>query len=75
VLVEETFPLNSSVEEFRQFLEQSRAHAAGWLGFYWGRTSEECRRSPDLADALMLGWLELFQEKAREMKSRDTLSP
>jgi hypothetical protein len=40
-------------------------HAAGWIGFYWGRTPEELRRSTAISDALTLGWLELFQRKAK----------
>lgn len=69
VLIEETFPLNCGVEEFSRFLESSRPHAAGWLGFYWGRTPAECRASRDIRDALMLGWLEYFQEHGGAMKS------
>ena len=62
VVIEETFPLKCSREEFDDFFHRSRAHAAGWIGFYWGRTPEECRRSKELADAFMLGWLEWFQK-------------
>ena len=69
VLVEETFPLNCDVEEFSRFLEAARPHAAGWLGFYWGRTPAECRDSSDIRDAMMLGWLEFFQQQGSAMKS------
>jgi hypothetical protein len=65
VLIEETFPLRCSLEELGQFIEGSRKHAAGWLGFYWGKPPEELRRSNTISDALTLGWLELFQRKAR----------
>jgi len=61
VLIEETFPLKCDMEEFSRFIEDSRPHAAGWLGFYWGRTPAECRTSTDIRDALMLHWLEFFQ--------------
>jgi len=69
VLIEETFPLNCDVEEFRRFLHASRPHAVGWLGFYWGRTPAECRASSDVRDALMLGWLEFFQQQGGAIKS------
>jgi hypothetical protein len=64
VVIEETFPLKCSREEFDEFFHRSKPHAAGWIGFYWGRTPDECRRSKEMTDAFMLGWLEWFQ-KAR----------
>jgi hypothetical protein len=64
VVVEETFPLRCSLAEFGEFLRASEASAAGWIGFYWGRTPAECRASGGLRDALMLGWLEFFQRRA-----------
>jgi hypothetical protein len=64
VLVEETFPLACSPKELEEFIEGSRKHAAGWLGFYWGKPPEQLRRSKTVSDALTLGWLELFKAKA-----------
>ena len=61
VLIEETFPLGCSPDELRRFLSLSREVADGWIGFYWGRTPDELRRSTEIADALMLAWLELFE--------------
>src|SRR5262249_9329239 len=57
VLIEETFPLKCSRREFEEFIEGSRKHAAGWIGFYWGKPPEELRRSKTIPDALTLGWL------------------
>lgn len=65
VLVEETFPLRTSADELETFFEQSEGKAAGWLGFYWGKTPEECRRGKTLADAITLQWLELFQRRSK----------
>ncbi len=65
VVIEETFPLKCSMAEFEKFLDGSRASAAGWVGFYWGKTPAELRASGRIADALLLGWLELFQRRAR----------
>jgi sugar phosphate isomerase/epimerase len=62
VVIEETFPLQCSIPEFRRFLSESRRWAAGWIGFYWGTTPEEYRQRKDIQAALMLGWLELFRE-------------
>jgi hypothetical protein len=60
VVVEETGPMHCSLVSLRRFLEEVRARAAGAMGFYWGKTIEECRRSREPRDALMAGWLEGF---------------
>ncbi len=65
VVIEETFPLKCPPPEFARFVDDSSKIACGWIGFYWGKTPEECRQSTQIADALMLGWLELFQQKAK----------
>jgi hypothetical protein len=63
LVIEEVFPMKCSVGELRDFLQ--RARVAGWMGFYWGKTMEEYRRSDSISDAIMLGWLELFQQMVR----------
>jgi len=67
VLIEETFPLACSLKELEQFIDASKEHAAGWVGFYWGKPPEELRRSKKASDALTLGWLELFRKKAKAL--------
>jgi hypothetical protein len=67
VLVEETFPLACSVKELEDFIDGSRKDAAGWVGFYWGKPPDELRKSKSIADAMTLGWLELFERKARSV--------
>ncbi len=62
VVIEETFPLSCTAKELGQFIEGSRKHAAGWIGFYWGQTPEELGRSISIGDSLTLAWLKLFQE-------------
>ncbi|MBI5387643.1 MAG: cellulase family glycosylhydrolase [Verrucomicrobia bacterium] len=64
VVIEETFPLKCSAEEFAVFLDRSRPMASGWIGFYWGKTLDECRASKTIPDAMMLGWLKCFQRGA-----------
>ncbi len=68
VVIEETFPLKCSTAELEQFIDKAGQHASGWIGFYWGKTPEECRRAGTLGDALVLGWLELFQKKAKPVE-------
>jgi hypothetical protein len=71
VLIEEMFPLKCSSEELSRFIDASRPHAAGWIGFYWGKTADEYRHGSTLTDAIVLSWLELFQEKARSLGQGD----
>jgi hypothetical protein len=62
VVIEETFPLTCTAKELGQFIEGSRKHAAGWLGFYWGQTPNELSKSASIGDSLMAAWLKLFGE-------------
>jgi hypothetical protein len=71
VLIEETFPLACSPKELEEFIEGSKKHAAGWIGFYWGKTPEELRRSKTIPDAMTLGWLELFEKRVKAMKAQE----
>ena len=75
VVIEETFPLKCSAAEFDDFFRRAQPHAAGWMGFYWGRTPDECRRSHELTDAFMLGWLEWFQKQSGEGTEAGQPSP
>lgn len=65
VIVEELFPLRCAASDLDRFINDSRPHATGWIGFYWGRTPEECRKSRDIRDHIMLAWLELFQRRSK----------
>jgi hypothetical protein len=70
VLIEETFPLACSPNELEEFIDGSNKHAAGCIGFYWGKPPEELRRSMEIGDMLTLGWLELFQKKAKALEQK-----
>jgi len=63
VIVEETFALKCSADELGAFIDDMTSTSSGWVGFYWGKTAEECRKSGTLHDAFMLAWLKLFQSK------------
>lgn len=68
IVIEETFPLNCSVEDLDQFIEGSRKIATGWIGFYWGRTIREYQQAKrSLADDLTLRWLEYFVKKTPDI--------
>lgn len=64
VVIEEMFPLKCASADFAKFLDRSEDVAAGWIGFYWGKTPEEYRESDALGDKLMLDWLTLFQQRS-----------
>jgi hypothetical protein len=68
VIIEEMFPLACSMESFRRFVAGSRGTASGWIGFYWGKTLEEYRRSKEMKDAFMRQWLEFFQAEGPKFK-------
>jgi hypothetical protein len=61
VVIEETFPLKCSQDEFARFMKESRSTADGWIGFYWGKTPGEMKPPRTIGEALTLGWLEFFQ--------------
>lgn len=69
VVIEEIFPLKCSIKELEAFLDESRNHAAGWIGFYWGQTPAELRQKKTIGAAITAGWLELFQKRAKAMKA------
>lgn len=68
VVIEETFPLACSPNELEGFIDGSKKFATGWIGFYWGKPPDELRRSNTISDALTLGWLELFERKAKALE-------
>jgi hypothetical protein len=66
IVIEETFPLQCSTDELDEFIDGSKKHATGWIGFYWGHTKEELRAGGTIGDAITLGWLEYFEKKAKK---------
>ena len=57
------FPLNCDAKALGAFIDRSRPHGCGWLGFYWGQTRGELKHSSAPGDRLILEWLELFVAK------------
>jgi hypothetical protein len=69
VVIEETFILFAPMEDFEKFIDGSAKHAAGWIGFYWGKTLEEYKKSNEFGDALMRTWLEFFVRRGPAFKN------
>jgi hypothetical protein len=66
LVVEETFPLKCTPAELERVMQRTEGTVGGWIGFYWGQTAQECRRSGTIPGAMTAGWLELFEKKARK---------
>jgi hypothetical protein len=75
LVIEETFPLNCSLPELEEFVDKSQTIASGWMGFYWGKTAQECRHSKEIVDALMFNWLELFEKRTDLIKKQRGFDP
>jgi hypothetical protein len=61
LVIEETFPLKASMEDFDAFMQGSKKHACGYIGFYWGAGIEELRRAGGIGEAMTANWLEWFR--------------
>ncbi len=70
LLLEETFPLKCSMDDFSQFMTESNKITTGTLGFYWGQSIEELRQSKKLGDQFQLHWLEYFVKHSAKNKKR-----
>jgi hypothetical protein len=64
VVIEELYPLRCSPQELDRFVDASKAHAAGWVSFYWGEPPAELRASKKPRDMMLVEWLDLFQKRA-----------
>jgi hypothetical protein len=64
VLVEETYLLAADAPTLEAFILGTRPYAAGWLGFYFGRTPSQLAGSQTFQGQIQRGWLELFQKNA-----------
>ena len=62
VFIEEAFPIDSGLEDYRNFLEGSRAIADGWMSFYWGETAEDLRRREEPLARHVFGAIGVFED-------------
>jgi hypothetical protein len=60
VVIEEYFPFECKAEELPAFVERTKKHASGWIGFYWGQGVDELANSKQPVDVMTRGWLEVF---------------
>ena len=69
LVIEEIFPLKSSLEQTNEFIDRAPPSVAGWISFYWGETIAECRAVDDLAHHITAEWLTSFAARAEAMKA------
>jgi hypothetical protein len=68
IVIEEMFPLSCSVPELDKFIDGSRKLAAGWIGFYWGKTLEEyAKQKNSTAEGITQAWLKYFVKKTPDI--------
>jgi Cellulase (glycosyl hydrolase family 5) len=77
LIIEETFPLSCPASELSDFLDQSAAHACGWMMHYDGQTIaqlEELRKngSMTIAQAIWLSGIELFKRGPPKLAANRT---
>jgi len=64
LVITETYPLETSADELKQFIEANNAKVSGWLGHYTGKPLAELTPPADIPEAIEKSWLELFKELA-----------
>ncbi len=68
LVIEEMFPLHTSLNEMDVFIDRSRKIVDGYFSFYWGKTADEYSQSGvDMTGILIGGWLKYFRTKAPEI--------
>ncbi|QDU42025.1 Glycerophosphoryl diester phosphodiesterase [Symmachiella dynata] len=75
VVIEEIFPLKCDAQQLGRFIDASKPYAAGWIGFYWGKTPEEYQPPATIPEGLTLDWLRLFQEKRESILAVESEAP
>src|SRR3546814_252215 len=66
LVIEEMFPLKSTIAGLDSFINASRDIAEGYIGFYWGKPAEEYD-SNQMAGIFIRAWLRYFAEKTPEI--------
>ena len=67
VVIEETFPLHCSLEEFKGFLDQTQNIHSGFFSFYWGRTAVEYANDTEMNSLLMVPYLNFLKAYSPEL--------
>lgn len=69
VVVAEVFPLYCSISELESFIIDTKHLSAGWISFYWGRTTQELEKGKTISEIVLKNWLEVFQKLSKILHS------
>lgn len=72
LVVEETFPLNCSIEELDQFIEGTKTRSDGWIAHFFGHTIEEHEQGAEPAGSLVAAFLTYWRDKGQTMGGSST---
>lgn len=61
VVIEETFPLKCSINEFTDFLTKTRDIHDGFFSFYWGQTIEDLEKSGDKNAFILIPYMKFLE--------------
>ncbi len=64
IVIEETFPLNCSMDEFAAFLDASREVADGWMGHYFGNSIAAHKAGAIPGGAITAAVLEFWRDRS-----------
>src|SRR5690606_24741004 len=62
IVIEETFPLSSTLEEFNTFIDGTTDVADGWIAHYFGHTIEEHKAGAEPFGEQVAAFLESWRE-------------
>lgn len=61
IVIEETFPLNCTIDEFKLFMKTTQKMQNGFFSFYWGKTALEYESEKDKTSPIMIPYLEFLK--------------
>ena len=62
IVIEETFPLSCTIDEFKIFMKSTQTMQSGFFSFYWGKTALEYESEKDKTSFIMIPYLEFLKE-------------
>ena len=62
IVIEETFPLSCTIDEFKLFMKMTQKVQHGFFSFYWGKTVAEYKKDKDNIAAIMIPYLKFLKE-------------
>ncbi len=68
LVVEETFPLNCTLEEMDEFIEGAKPRVEGWISHYFGHSIEEHAAGAEPSGELVAKFLKYWKDKGRKMQ-------